>query len=149
MPRSRCSSSGRATLCAIRIPHPARWSSTAPSACAIPGPRSAAGRRGRWGCWRASVPAENPDQLALDAYPIGRQNAHLVGGVRGLERYGGAAAAEALECSLLLVDQGDHDIAGIGLFGATQQRDITIENTGVDHRIALHLQCKMLARARQ
>ena len=43
-----------------------------------------------------SVFAVEPDQLALDPDPVRRQDADLIGGIGGLERDRGAAAAEAL-----------------------------------------------------
>src|SRR6185436_20902990 len=49
------------------------------------------------------------DQLALNPDPVRRQNADFVGGVCRLERDRGAAAAEALQRCLLLVDQRHHD----------------------------------------
>ena len=69
-------------------------------------------------CGRRSIPPEQAHHLALDAHAVGRQDPHLVGGVGRLERDRGAAAAEALERRLLVVDQGDHDVAGVGGLGA-------------------------------
>src|SRR5262245_30279188 len=85
-----------------------------------------------------SISPEQPVQFALDAYPVRRQDAYLVGGVGGLERDRGAAAAEALQRGLLLIDQRDHDVASVGGVGAAQKRDVAVEDAGVDHRIAAH-----------
>src|SRR5260370_14634142 len=98
---SRCSSSGRAISAATLIRRPAVWCSTAPSACATPGPRSAgAGAEGR-----RSVPAEQPDQLALNAHSIGREDAHLIGGGGRLPRARGAPPPGAPQGLPLLIDQ--------------------------------------------
>src|SRR5262249_38112328 len=78
-------------------------------------------RRGRL------IAPEQPDQLSLDAYAIGRQDSDLVGGIGGLERNRGAAAAETLERRLFFVDQRHHDIARIGPIGLLEQRDIAVE----------------------
>src|SRR5262249_49503128 len=43
------------------------------------------------------IASEQPDQLALDAHAVGREDSDLVGGIGGLERNRGAAAAETLE----------------------------------------------------
>src|SRR5262245_19561625 len=105
------------------------------SACAAPRDATPAARRhaarrrsGGWGLrpsplllWSKRggrlIAPEQPDQLALDAHAIGRQDSDLVGGIRGLERNRGAAAAETLERRLFFVDQRHHDIAGIGPIG--------------------------------
>jgi hypothetical protein len=93
------------------------------------------------------IPPEQPNQLALDAHTVGRQDAHLVGGVGGLECDRGAAAAEALQGGLLLVDQRHHDVAGVGRFGSAQQRDIAVEDAGIEHAVATHFEREVLARA--
>src|SRR6516164_6550157 len=92
-----------------------------------------------------SIPAEQADQLALDAHPVGRQDAYLVSGIRGLERDRCAAAAETLEGCLFVVDQGDDDVAGVGAIGALEQRDVAVEDAGLDHRIAAHFEGEVLA----
>ena len=70
-------------------------------------------------------------------------------GVGGLQRDRGAAAAEAFERRLLLVDQGNDDVAGVGRLGSAQERDIAVEDAGIDHRIAAHLEREMLAGRKQ
>src|SRR5712691_12219900 len=104
----------------------------------------------RWACppsWFkiALISPKQPHQLALNLHAIWRQDAHLVAGVGGLERDRGAASAEALERRLLLVDQGDDDVAGVGGLGAAEQRDVAVEDAGVDHGIAAHFQREMIA----
>jgi hypothetical protein len=91
-----------------------------------------------------SIPPEQPDQLALNAHAVGRKDANLVGRIGRLERDRGAAAAEALEGGLFIVDQRDDNIAGIGGFGAFDQGNVAVEDAGLDHRIAAHLERKML-----
>src|SRR6266581_3507577 len=97
----------------------------------------------------SSISPEQPDQLALNLHAIWRQDAHLVAGVGGLERDRGAAAAEALERRLLLVDQSDDDVAGVGRFGAADERDVAVEDAGVDHGIAAHFEREMIAGRKQ
>ncbi len=96
---------------------------------------------------RRSVAAEDADQLALDAHAVRRQDANLVGRVRGLQRDRGTAATEALQRRFLLVDQGDDDVAGVGGLGLLDHRHVAVENAGLDHRIAAHFQRVMIARA--
>src|SRR5580704_2755025 len=71
---------------------------------------------GRTSIWdrRVSISSKQPNHLALDADAVGWENADLVGGVGGLECNRGAAASEALEGRLLVIDQCDDDIAGVG-----------------------------------
>src|SRR5262249_2115058 len=90
------------------------------------------------------IAPEQPDQLSLDAYAIGRQDSDLVGGIGGLERNRGAAAAETLERRLFFVDQRHHDIARIGPIGLLEQRDIAVEDASLDHAITTHLEREVL-----
>src|SRR6266566_7511733 len=92
----------------------------------------------------SSISPEQPHQLALNLHAIWRQDAHLVARIGGLERDRGAAAAEALERRLLLVDQGNDDVAGVGNLGAAEQRDVAVEDAGIDHGIAAHFQREMI-----
>src|SRR5262245_8475159 len=62
---------------------------------------------------RVLISPEQSDQLALDAHPVGRKDPDLVGGVCWLECNRGAAATETLEGGFFVVDQRDHDVAGI------------------------------------
>src|SRR5215472_8869328 len=83
--------------------------------CAMPpqprdAPRRSGGRRLRLlsrleeGRGLRLVASEQSDQLALDAHAVGREDSDLVGGIGGLERNRGTAAAETLEGRLVLVD---------------------------------------------
>src|SRR6266849_8774854 len=69
--------------------------------------------------------------------------------VGGLQRDRRAAAAESLESRLLLVDQRDHDVAGIGALAFLDHSNVAIEDADIDHRITTHLQSEMLARREQ
>src|SRR5712664_2103071 len=77
-----------------------------------------------------SIPPEQPHQLALDAYPIRRQDTHLIRRVGRLQRDRGAAAAEALQRRFLLVDQRDHDVAGVGAVDFLYHRDVAVQDAG-------------------
>ena len=107
---------------------------------------NAAAGRYRGGSVSCLVAPEQSDQLALNAHPVGRQDAHLVGGIGRLERDRGAAAAEAFERCLLVVDQRHDDVAGLGGVGAFEQRHVAVEDAGLDHRVAAHFEREMLAR---
>src|SRR4051812_16965280 len=68
--------------------------------CAHAAPGGGAGRRPvKTGAGRSakSVFAVQPDQLALNPDPVRRQDADFIGGIGGLERNRGAAAAETLQ----------------------------------------------------
>src|SRR3974390_1694347 len=102
----------------------------------------------KWGTWKPatdSVPPEQTRQLALDAHAVRREDPHLVGRIRRLERDGRAAAAEALQRCLLVVDPRDDDVAGLRHFGAADQRNVAVEDAGLDHRIAAHFEREVLA----
>ena len=92
-----------------------------------------------------SVATEDADELALDAHAVRRQDAHLVGRVRRLERDRRTAAAEALQCCFFFVDESDDDVAGVGGFGPLDHRDVAIEDAGLDHRITAHLERVVVA----
>ena len=111
--------------------------------------RDTAAGRSRSKRLSGSVPTEQPDQLALNAHAVGRQDAHFISGIGGLERDRGAAAPEALQRRFLVVDQGDDDVAGVGGIAAFQKRDVAVEDSRFDHRIAAHFEREMLARAEQ
>src|SRR5829696_2082628 len=82
---------------------------------------------------RRSVATNQADQLALDLDPVRAEHACLVGRVRGLERDRGAAPAEALQGRLLLVDEGDDDVAGVRDVLLADDDEIAFEDAGVDH----------------
>ena len=107
--------------------------------CADARPRNGAG----------SIPPEQSHQLALNAHAVRRQNAHLVGRIGGFKRDRSAAAAKALQGRLLVVDQRHDDVASIRGIGAFEQRHVAVEDAGLDHRIAAHLEGKMLAGGQQ
>lgn len=99
------------------------------------------------GCGRAMSPTgENliaPDEaheLALDTDAIRAENARFIGRVRGLERDRGATLAQPLQSRLLIVDEGNDNIAGLGRVLLANDDRIGLENTGLDHRIAAHLE---------
>src|SRR5215472_13118072 len=82
-----------------------------------------------------SVPSKETDQLALNANTVRRQDSDFVRGIGGLQSNRGAATPETLERCLFVVDQRNHDIAGVGGFRAFEQRNVAIENAGFDHRV--------------
>lgn len=90
------------------------------------------------------VAADKPDELALDLDAIGSENTGFVGRIGSLERDGCAPAAEALECRFLVIDQRHDDFTGIGGVRIADDDGVAIEDAGLDHRIALHLQRIML-----
>src|SRR5216684_8540022 len=92
-----------------------------------------------------SVLPVKPDQLALNLDPVRRQDADFIGSVGRLQRDRGAAAAEPLQRRFLFVDQRHHDIAGLGGLVALDQRHVAVENPGIHHGIAAHLQGVVLS----
>src|SRR4051812_7185021 len=92
-----------------------------------------------------SVPANQTDELALDLHPFRSEDAGLVGWVRGFERDRGATTAEALQGRFLLVDQGHDDVARIGRVLLLDHDEVPVEDAGLDHRVAPHLERIMLA----
>ena len=94
----------------------------------------------------AIIPPEQPHQLALNAHAVGRQDAYLISGVGGFQRNRGAAPPETLQRRFLVVDQGDDNVAGVGGVAAFHQRDVAVEDSRFDHRIAAHFEREMLAR---
>src|SRR5713101_3694811 len=128
------------------------------SETSIPDPQSACPRSFRDGSFRdgsfrdgsfrdhaRSILPVKPDQLALNLDPVRRQDADFIGGVGGLQRDRGAAAAEALERGFLFIDQRHHDVAGLGGLVALDQRHVAIENPCIHHGIAAHLQGVVLS----
>src|SRR5215208_1402245 len=107
--------------------------------------RDAARRRPRARRLSGSILPKQPDKLALNAHTVRRQNTDLVRAVGGLQRDRSAAAPEALERSLFVVDQRDHDIARVGAVTLADQHRVAVENAGIDHRVAAHLKREMLA----
>src|SRR5271166_733361 len=93
-----------------------------------------------------SIPPEQSDQLALDAHAVGRKDSYLISGIGGLKRNRGAPSAETFERCLLLVDQSNHDVASFGTVGLLDESDVAIENAGLDHAVAAHLEREMLPR---
>src|SRR2546421_7494016 len=96
-----------------------------------------------------SIPPEQSDELALDADAIGRKDSYLIGGIGRLECNRGPAAAETLERGLLLIDQRHHDVAGIGPFRLLEERNVAIEDTGLDHAVAADFEGEVLAARQQ
>ena len=77
--------------------------------------------------------------------PGSAKDAYLVRGVGGFERDRGATAAEALKGCLLIIDQSNNNIARFGGFGFSDQRDVTIEDAGLDHAVTAYFQGEMIA----
>jgi hypothetical protein len=59
------------------------------------------------------------------------------------------AGSSALERGFLIVDQCDHDVAGVGGFGLANERDVAVENAGLDHAVAAHFECEMFSGRQQ
>src|SRR6266851_2452017 len=94
-----------------------------------------------------SVLPVKPAQLALNLDPVRWQDTDLIGSVGRLQRNRGAAAAEPLQRRFLFVDQRHHDIAGLGGLVALDQRHVAVEDAGIDHGIAAHLEGVMFSGA--
>ena len=74
------------------------------------------GRGGGWkrGGQQASIPPQQPRQLALDLHLLGPVALRVVMAVGRVEADHLAFAAEGLQRRFLVVDQGDHDLAVAG-----------------------------------
>src|SRR5687768_12375259 len=72
-----------------------------------------------------SVPPHQADQLALQLYPVGAEDAGLVGLVGRFESDGIALAPQALQGDFAVIDQRHHDRAVLGTFAALDQHRIT------------------------
>src|SRR5438132_12993201 len=97
--------------------------------------------------WAPSKPAYQPHEPPLDVDLVGAEDAGLVVGVGGLQGDGGALLAQALEGRLLLLDQGDDDVAVLRRVAALADDDVALVDAGIDHGIALDLEREMLASA--
>src|SRR5271170_3854105 len=84
----------------------------------------------------SSVAADEADHLPLHPDPVRAENPGLVGRIGGLERNRGAALAQSLEGRLLLIDQRDDDIAGLGRILLADDDRVVLQNSGFDHRVA-------------
>ena len=110
-----------------------------PGDCSDPATRERLGDVSSAGTARPACPGCAPGR---------RQDADLVGGVGGFERDRGAAAAEALQRRFLVVDQRHDDVAGVGARRDFLISDgVAVEDAGLDHRIAAHLEREVLAGA--
>src|SRR5271154_293728 len=94
-----------------------------------------------------SVAAQETDHLPLDPDPVGAEYPSFISRIGGLERDRGAALAQPLERRLLVIDQRDDDIAGFGRLLLTDEDRIVLEYSGLDHRVAAHLEGEVLAAA--
>ncbi len=82
----------------------------------------------------ASVAADQSHQLALNPHPVGAVEPRLIGRVRRFERDGIAAPPEPLQRCFLVIDQRDHDLAGVGAVDLLDDHRVAVEDAGVDHR---------------
>src|SRR5262245_40242575 len=129
------------------------------SASGLPLETAAAARRaphnsgGRGGCQppdlSALESAHQPHEAALDRYTVRPEDAGLVGRVRGFQRNRVAFPAQTLQRYFVAVHERDNDGAVLGGLAPLDDHSITIHDTGIDHRITVHLQCIVLATAEQ
>ena len=73
----------------------------------------------------------------------------LVSAIGRIEPDTTCIAAQIFERGLLIIDQRDHDLSITCIVGTLDQREIAVENTRLDHRIARHFERIMFARAEQ
>ncbi len=64
---------------------------------------------------RGLIFAQEAHELALNAHPVGPENARLIGRIGGFERDRGAALAQPLQGRFFVVDERDDDVAGVGV----------------------------------
>jgi len=113
--------------------------------------QDARGRRPwTWGLdLRSVIPADQSDQPTLHSHLVGAEDAGLIGRVGGLQGDRGPLLAQPLQGGFLAHHQGDDDLAGIGGVGLADHHLVPVQDTGVDHRIALHLEHEMLPGAQE
>src|SRR4029078_13360653 len=92
-----------------------------------------------------SVAPEKPYELALNTYAVRWQNPDLIRRVGRLECNRCTATAKTLERCLLIVDEGDDNVTGIGGFGFADQCDVAIKYARFDHAVATDFQPEMLS----
>lgn len=98
---------------------------------------------------RLAVAAQQPGQLALDPHPRRQVALRRVHRVRRFELDHALGMLEILERGVAAVDEGDDDVAVAGAVAATDQGIVAVEDAGIDHRVARHLECIMVAGAEQ
>src|SRR5437868_355352 len=96
---------------------------------------------------RRSVASDQAGQAALDGHLVGAVALRFIMAVGGVEADHLALAAIGLERRLLMIDQGHDDLALARGVDLSNEREVAVENSFLDHRIARHLERVMLARA--
>src|SRR4249919_4062102 len=96
-----------------------------------------------------SIPPDQAGQAALDGHSTLIVALRLIGTVGRVEPDHLAFAAIGLERRLLIVDQGDDDLAVPCRVDLADQGIVTVENSFLDHRIPGNLERIMLARTEQ
>jgi predicted membrane metal-binding protein len=92
-----------------------------------------------------SIAPYKTDELALHFYPVGPENAGLIGGVGCLQRDRIPLAAKPLKSGFLIIDQRHDDLASLGQVGLADHHRIAIQYAGIDHRIALDLEREVIS----
>src|SRR4051794_15292101 len=95
----------------------------------------------------ASVAPDQAGQTSLYLDPPRIIALRFVVPIGGVEPDHAALVPEGLEGRLLIVDQRHDDLAIARRIGLADQREVAVENTLVDHRVARNLQRIMLAGA--
>ena len=90
------------------------------------------------------VAADQGHEPALDADTVWPEDAGFIGRVGCFESDGGALFAKTFQRGLFLIDQSDNDIAAMGVIRTLEDDQIPVMDPGIDHRIALHLERKVL-----
>ena len=89
--------------------------------------------------------AHQSDEAPLNLHAIGSEDAGLIGLIGGFQGDRGAAAAQPFQGDLLIVDQRDDDATVFRRVAALNDHCVTIENAGLYHAVAGHLERVMLA----
>src|SRR3954471_7154039 len=96
-----------------------------------------------------SVAPDQAGEASLDLYAARIVALRLVVPVRGIEADHAAFPPKGLEGRFLVVDQRNDDLAIARGVRLADQGEIAVENALVDHRIARHFECIMLAGSEQ
>src|SRR5262249_19751904 len=92
-----------------------------------------------------SIAAKQAHKTTLHPDPVGPEDAGLVGLVGGFKRDGVALAAQALQGRLFIVHESDDDGAILGGIAAADNHRVAVEDSCIDHGIALHHEGVMVA----
>ncbi len=112
------------------------------------GPKKNQEKKG-WALRLELILAHQSHDTALDPDPVGAENTGFKILVGGLQGDGRALAANPFQGHFLVIDQGHHDGAVLGAVAVFYEGGIAIEDSRLDHGIAIHLKGVVFTAAEQ